>query len=93
MIRTAALSTLLALSACAAPSRTAAPSTGSSSAPLKSDGAPVAASPLICRTERPTGSNYPRRVCYRQEELDAAAAKAQDEHRRATSSAVQPRRE
>jgi hypothetical protein len=93
MIRSATLVALLGL-ACAAPSRTSAPTSGTTSAaPAKKDGGAVAASPLVCRTERPTGSNYPRRVCYRQEDLDEASLSAQDAHRRATSSSVQPRRD
>ncbi len=93
MIRTATLATLLGLAACAAPSRTAAPAAGSTSAaPVKKDGGAVAENPLVCRTERPIGSNYPRRVCFRQDELDAAAAKAQDDHRRALSAPGQTRR-
>lgn len=93
MMRTVCAVAFLGL-ACAAPSRTTAPASGTASAaPARKDTGAVATSPLICRTERPTGSNYPRRVCYRQEDLDATSQAAQDAHRRATSSNAQIRRE
>ncbi len=94
MIRAAALVASLAL-ACAGPSRsTTPPSAAGSGPPAKSEGAAdPAKSPLVCRMERPTGSNYPRRVCYRQEDIDAASIAAQDAHRRAVSSHSQPRRD
>lgn len=92
MTRAAALLAVLAL-ACAGSSRsTAPPSAAQPGSPVKKEGGATAAtSPLICRTERPTGSNYPRRVCYREEDLDAASIAAQDAHRRAVSSGTQAR--
>jgi hypothetical protein len=51
------------------------------------------APPLVCRTERPTGSNIPRRVCYTQEELDQTILEAQDAHRRALSQPAPPRKD
>lgn len=94
MTRALAAVALLAL-ACAGPSRTTTAAPAPQAAPAqKADAAAAPAkSRLICRTERPTGSNYPRRVCYREEEVDAASMAAQDAHRRATSSATQPRRD
>lgn len=86
-------SAALAFLACAAP-RGSAPS--SSASPASGAQAANAQSPkpqLICRTERPTGSNIPQRICYTQEELDAMSQAAQDAHRRAMQNAVQPRQE
>jgi hypothetical protein len=34
--------------------------------------------PLICRVERPTGSNYAKRICFRQSELEEKRRQAQD---------------
>jgi hypothetical protein len=42
-----------------------------------------AAPALLCRTERPTGSNIMTRVCYSEDELDTMSQAAQDLHRRA----------
>jgi hypothetical protein len=33
---------------------------------------------IVCRTERPTGSNIAERVCYREEDLDRRRLQTQD---------------
>ncbi len=94
MTRAAALAISFLALACAGSSRSTAPAAVQSASPGKSaEAAAPAKSPLICRTERPTGSNYPRRVCYREEDIEATRAAAQDAHRRAVSSGTQPRRD
>ncbi len=76
---------------CAAP-RSSAPSS-SASAPL-AQAAPAQSQPqLICRMERPTGSNIPQRVCRTQEEIDAMSLSAQDAIRKATQSNVQTKQQ
>ncbi|HEY6101451.1 MAG TPA: hypothetical protein VIW03_18580 [Anaeromyxobacter sp.] len=88
----AAVAALFLATACAAP-RTGATSPsvaagGAAQAPAKAESPKTS---LVCRTERPTGSNIPRRVCYSQDDLDEMSQAAQDAHRRATQSATQPR--
>ena len=70
--------------ACEAP-RSSGPASGAAPAAATADSA------LVCRTERPIGSNIPRRVCYTQEELDRTSLEAQDSFRRALSQPVQTR--
>jgi hypothetical protein len=68
-------------------SASASPASGAQAGSAKGSG-----SQIVCRTERPTGSNIMKRVCFSEDELDAAAAAAQDDHRRAIQKAsVQPR--
>jgi hypothetical protein len=55
---------------------------------------PAAKDRLICRYERPTGSNIPERICYTQDQLDEMSRAAQDAARRSTSNAATvPRRD
>lgn len=42
---------------------------------------------VVCRTERPTGSNIAKRVCWREEDLEAMRLQAQDFMRRAMQQA------
>ena len=93
---TLALSVLLALlaGACAAnrsraSSASASPAPGAQAATVAKGTEPQ----LVCRNEYPTGSNIPKRVCYAEDELDAAGPAAQDDLRRAMQKAsAQPRR-
>jgi len=83
---TIALGSVLALaSACAAPMATA-----GGSAPLKAQaGAAQAAAPganpeeqkLICESERPVGSNIPRRVCRTPQQIEREREAAQEKIR------------
>lgn len=92
---TLALSVLLALltGACAA-NRSLASSASASPAPGAQAATAAKREPqLVCRTEYPTGSNIPKRVCYAEDELEAAGPAAQDDIRRAMQKAsAQPRR-
>ncbi len=63
---------------------------GSTSGAQAANSSTAPAPRLVCRTERPTGSNIPRRVCYSEEQLDEMSRAAQDAHRKATQSAAQP---
>jgi len=93
MVRAAtAVASLAVILACAGPRSSAPPSAAApdaapradaSAVPVK-DTVKVADSQLICRMERPTGSNIPKRVCFTQDQLDAMRAAAGDAHRRAT---------
>lgn len=74
----------LVSTACEAP-RSSGPASGAAPTAATADSA------LVCRTERPTGSNIPKRVCYRQEELDQASLEAQDSFRRTLSQPLPPR--
>lgn len=74
--------------ACAAPSRTSERAAGAAPAAPADEGARKlhtadARNPVVCRMERPIGSNYARRVCFRQEDLDRSAREAQDAIRQA----------
>ncbi len=87
MNRSLALLLLSISSACAGASSSAASSHGAASAPqpaaVATDGPK---SKVICRTERPLGSNIARTVCNTQEELDAQSQAAQDAMRLAPKS-------
>ncbi len=85
-----AASTIAALLAtgCAAP-RSGAAASSTTGAPGAQTARADPKQQLICRTERPTGSNIPQRVCYTQEELDAKSLSAQDALRQATQNTVQ----
>ncbi len=90
MNRSLALLLLSISSACAGASSSAAPS-GAASAPqpAATPAAVATAGPkskVICRTERPLGSNIARTVCNTQEELDAQSQAAQDAMRLAPKS-------
>lgn len=88
MIRIAAVAAALLATACAG-TRGTSTSAASGSGPASAQ--PVAAKDqLICRYERPTGSNIPTRVCYTQEQLDEMSQATQDALRRATQTRAQP---
>lgn len=79
--------TALAFLACAAPRGSAPSSSASPSSGAKVADAQSSKPRLICRTERPIGSNIPQRICYTQEQLDDMSQAAQDAHRRAVQNA------
>jgi hypothetical protein len=47
---------------------------------------------VICRNERPTGTNIARRVCYEETDLEEASRAAQETIRQASRSGSSPKR-
>jgi hypothetical protein len=87
-----ALLVALLAGACTAHRSGSAASQTASTAPAAQASADKSSTPgLVCRSERPTGSNIVTRVCYTQEEIDAMSLSAQDAHRRATANILPPR--
>jgi hypothetical protein len=78
----AALVALVA-GACAAHRTTSSQQKAASAAAPQGATAKASAPNILCRIERPTGSNIMTRVCYSEEDIDALAPAAQEELRRA----------
>jgi hypothetical protein len=96
LIHASVLAAALLDLACASPrSASGSAASGASSAPAASTSSPQVAAKdrLICRYERPTGSNIPERICYTQEQLDEMSRAAQDAARRSMSNATQSKRD
>lgn len=100
MIRAATLAALALLAACAG-GRTAAPTPQAAAAAQGQAGQPtpppkdaVAKVNVVCHTERPIGSNIAKRVCYREDDLEKARARTQDDLvRMLQQGSAQPRRD
>jgi hypothetical protein len=85
----ALIATVLGI-ACAAPRSASSPAASTPGAVAKAP--EVAKDRLICRYERPTGSNIPERICYTQDQLDEMSRAAQDAARRSMSNSTQTKR-